>query len=220
MLALTGFTLAPHVHACTIGPHVIFLDLRANRYFGLSGDQSSSTTVSLDDEQLHELVQRGALVPAVGGGRDTRRQIERPTTAAIEGYSRTHVTLTAADLALVGLASASAAFQLKFLSLERIVRRMDRLVEASTNEKLDLELARTQIRKFVTLRPFFFRANNACLLNSLAMHEFLAWRGMRTHFVFGVCADPFKAHCWLQRDHIVINDVPEFVNDYTPILVL
>jgi hypothetical protein len=50
------------------------------------------------------------------------------------------------------------------------------------------------------------------------MLEFLASYRFLPQVVFGVIADPFQAHCWLQEGNVVLNDDLERVGKYKPIL--
>jgi hypothetical protein len=72
---------------------------------------------------------------------------------------------------------------------------------------------------FKELRPWYPRAY-LCLFDSLALLEFLASYRAFPRIVFGVVADPFQAHCWLQEGDVVINDSLERVCRYTPILCM
>jgi hypothetical protein len=56
------------------------------------------------------------------------------------------------------------------------------------------------------------------LFDSLALLEFLAVYRFFPRIVFGVVADPFQAHCWLQDDAVVLNDDLERLGKYQPIL--
>jgi hypothetical protein len=70
---------------------------------------------------------------------------------------------------------------------------------------------------FKGLRPLYPRSY-LCLFDSLALLEFLASCGLFPQVVFGVIADPFQAHCWLQAGSLVLNDDLERVGKFTPIL--
>jgi hypothetical protein len=85
---------------------------------------------------------------------------------------------------------------------------------------LDLDRVRELVRLFNRMRPLLFTLRESCLLASVALAEFLAFYNVLPQFVFGVTSKPFSAHCWLQHDGIVINDDPENVLGFTPILVL
>lgn len=68
-------------------------------------------------------------------------------------------------------------------------------------------------RRFVPIEP-------SCLLDSLALHRFLAKRGLSARLVFGVNAEPFSAHAWLQADDLALNETVSYARMHTPILVL
>jgi hypothetical protein len=73
------------------------------------------------------------------------------------------------------------------------------------------------IAAFKHLRPLYPRPY-LCLFDSLALLEFLASYRSFPRVVFGVVADPFQAHCWLQEGNVVLNDDLERVAKYKPIL--
>lgn len=75
------------------------------------------------------------------------------------------------------------------------------------------------IAAFKDLRPLYPRPY-LCLFDSLALLEFLASYRSFPRIVFGVVADPFHAHCWLQEGNVVLNDDLERVGKYRPILSL
>ncbi len=52
------------------------------------------------------------------------------------------------------------------------------------------------------------------------MVHFLGAEGIHPDWVFGVKTEPFDAHCWVQHGEIVLNDAPDRVRQYSPILVV
>jgi hypothetical protein len=50
--------------------------------------------------------------------------------------------------------------------------------------------------------------------------QFLASYGHYPEWVFGVNLDPWSAHCWVQCEQFVLNDDPEIVASYIPILAV
>jgi hypothetical protein len=58
-----------------------------------------------------------------------------------------------------------------------------------------------------------------CLQRSFQMRRLLQGRGFEADWIFGVRTWPFAAHCWLQRDDLVVGDRLERVLRYTPIMV-
>jgi hypothetical protein len=61
---------------------------------------------------------------------------------------------------------------------------------------------------------------HVCLYDSLALVEFLAHYRLFPQWVFGVMAEPFAAHCWVQQDDRVLNDSVDYVRGFTPIMVV
>ena len=102
-------------------------------------------------------------------------------------------------------------------TLARIEQR--RLHVPPTAAVHDVAYISRLIAAFRDLRPLYPRST-LCLFDSLALLEFLAKYGAVPQIIFGVIADPFQAHCWLQHGSVVINDDLERVGKYKPILSL
>jgi hypothetical protein len=117
-------------------------------------------------------------------------------------------------------AAIRAHLQLRWLTLERIVRNVRQRKEhlASTvcmpRSGSGLEDLLTE---FDALRPIFPR-DYLCTFDSLALLHFLAAQGILADWIFGVRADPFCAHCWLQKEDTVLNDTVEHVSTFDPIM--
>jgi len=117
-------------------------------------------------------------------------------------------------------ASVKASWKLRFYSMKRTVRSVDRRKRRSNNScAVEHETLRQLLAIFHRLRPFYAR-KYLCLFDSLALVEFLAYYRLYPQWVFGVVAEPFGAHCWVQNDQYVLNDRPEYVRGYTPIMVV
>jgi hypothetical protein len=100
-------------------------------------------------------------------------------------------------------------------TLARIERR--RLRAGPRASTLDAGRGAKLIAAFRDLRPLYPRPY-LCLFESLAQLEFLWSNGFSPSLVFGVVADPFEAHCWLQEGPVVLNDDLERVRKFTPIM--
>ena len=81
----------------------------------------------------------------------------------------------------------------------------------------DVERVRTLVKAFDALRPWYPRPY-LCMFDSLALLHFLAWHGVFPEWVFGVTAEPFKAHCWVRAGTTVLNDTLERTGAFTPIM--
>jgi len=87
----------------------------------------------------------------------------------------------------------------------------------SSDVAYDAVYASKLVALFMVLRPLYPRPY-LCLFDSLALLEFLAGRRLFPNLVFGVVADPFQAHCWVQKGSVILNDDLERIRRYKPIL--
>lgn len=71
---------------------------------------------------------------------------------------------------------------------------------------------------FRTLLPWTPH-QGACLYRAFVLLSMLRRSGQDAAWVFGVRIWPFSAHCWLQFDDAVLDDDPERIGLYTPIMV-
>src|SRR3546814_6525530 len=87
-------------------------------------------------------------------------------------------------------------------------------VEAIFTDETDIAEAAHQYRSARRYAP----VDTSCLLDSLAMHRFLANRGLASAIVFGVNAEPFSAHAWLQAENLALNESVSYARMHNPIL--
>ena len=80
------------------------------------------------------------------------------------------------------------------------------------------EQALTLAHAFSRLSPWV-PGSGRCVPSSILLLEFLKQHGIEADWVFGVRTYPFEAHCWVEKDGIVLNDSLEHVRWFTPIAV-
>jgi Transglutaminase-like superfamily len=116
-------------------------------------------------------------------------------------------------------ACAKADWHLRHRDLLHILAaiRRRRLRAASRSTVHDGIPTSNLVGTFKHLRPMYPR-RYLCLFDSLALAEYLARHCLFPTIVFGVIADPFQAHCWLQEGSVLLNDDLERVRRYKPIL--
>ncbi|MCD9026777.1 lasso peptide biosynthesis B2 protein [Luteimonas sp. BDR2-5] len=68
-------------------------------------------------------------------------------------------------------------------------------------------------RAYVPVEP-------SCLLDSVSLARFLARRRLSASIVFGISAEPFSAHCWLQVADLALNETVSAANEHTPIRIV
>lgn len=122
---------------------------------------------------------------------------------------------------------ASAACWIRCRSLQSIARDVARRrirlrgPRAEGNEaNAAIEAMKPALAAYDALRPFVFTARDECLLDSLALLNFLSHDGIAPRWVLGVRTGPFAAHAWVQEGQTVLNDQHEYVRQFRPILVV
>lgn len=111
----------------------------------------------------------------------------------------------------------------KSLSKARIAETIDfvrnRKAIRATSEPVSRGRLLSLVSTFLDLRLFYPRPY-LCLFDSLALIEYLAAYRIFPTWVFGVQGEPFRAHCWVQYDDMLLDDSAERVSKLTPIMIV
>ena len=120
------------------------------------------------------------------------------------------------------LACLKARFALRFRPIDSVVARAAARKARYTGSRapMNIESFREHVARYAYLRPLLFTAKDACLFDALALSNYLARYRIFATWVFGVQTGPFAAHCWLQHEGVVLNDTPDNVRRYAPILAV
>ncbi|MGN6227487.1 MAG: lasso peptide biosynthesis B2 protein [Dyella sp.] len=222
------YRLNDDLSCCVVDDSLIFLDVARDRYFSLTGPLGEAlrrlqAQESVDPTLINELIERGILTEVADPVPDpTPASIQLPARSAIEQDHDACERLSAAAVLEVSAFVWSTRRKLRTRSfkanLDEAIAYRERKTEPSKNEKSlpsEQSLLRaawqfTQARRYVPIDPI-------CLLDSLSMLRFLSRRALRAHIVFGVTAEPFAAHCWVQAGDIVLNETLSDAIAHTPI---
>jgi hypothetical protein len=228
---LAHYFLPHHVHACFAANRTIFLDMKRGTYFGLDPEKTELLRHTLDDSSAVEQAAPPIAAELIGMGllttsRSASKTFLPPAASAPEAPLLPMIDdrprISAARVLRFLVTCSTVSLRLKFRPLERslahLAHRKSRSTARFIAEDAVLDRARDLTRTFLHLRPFAYAARNRCLLDSLTLAEFLASYGIRATCVFGVRANPFEAHCWLQIGSHVVNETPEMAQRYAPIL--
>ena len=227
--------LVNNAFVCLADDRLVFSDVRQDRYrclnrrstqavlrlfpdlapVGTLGDADcQDNNEELSGHVLRGLVQAGLLTEDEANGKAVAPPGILPATDSVDMRASSSMPafrywVSFARAAIV----ASASFRVQ--SLQRILRRVEvrkrRYAGAAANDLLEL------VAVFHRLRPYYIR-EYLCRFDSLALIEFLAYHGCYPDWVFGVTAEPFTAHCWVQDGDCVLNDSADFVRRFTPIM--
>lgn len=240
------YSLAPHVYLCVTDDHVVLLDLRRDKYMGVSREHMAAfaewvrgwptadghtltqvlpanvrTSKERAEAVLDRMLAAGMLTTDPSCGKDARPvEMPRAEHALVEEDLETRPAIAPRDVLRFLWASAVTALLLKLRPIEAVIAGLARRKARAAGVPLDLDRARRAVAAFIRLRPLLFGAQDACLFDSLALLCFLSYEGLFPTCVIGVHTGPFSAHCWVQHAALVFNDAPEYVRRFTPILAV
>lgn len=216
--------LLPHVTCCVASDRLILLDVRQDRYFMIPELAAERALAWLDEPQGSEppaavaalLRSSGIYRPGDTPPETARHDIVGVRRDLPEG-DRPASPATIGDGLRVALLVTACRVRLRRQPLARTLERQRSL---NPNRRADRpEQGIERARTFDAVRRFTPFARN-CLLDSLALDTWLARDRVDARLVFGVAAQPFAAHCWLQSGSALLNDHYDRVSRFTPILAL
>jgi hypothetical protein len=225
------YWLAAHVYFALCAHHAVLMDLRHDRYQAVQPAEALAGWVqgwplpgvrtAPAPPIVRRLLAQGLLV------RDARRgrmavavSAREPTRTLLEFDFANRQTAGARAAADLARAWAAARLWLALFSMQTVLGRVGArgAARSACRGAWDWDRAHALVMRFVHLRPLFYTARDACLLDSLTLLNFLALHDVYPQWVFGVRTAPFHAHCWVQQEDVLYNDMPERVRQYTPIL--
>lgn len=233
--------LAEHVRACRVGDQMIFLDLHRSKYVGVGGPRLDALSAALldgpadddspiappDPDLLDEWsrhLRHHHLLSDASSAELERKPPRLPDPIAGLTSSDDDGVVASDWRHLVRLWQAS------FISAQWLRRRSlaevaNRVIALRPHHSIQIDDRSAQAMgaaaaSYMRLRPFALSTQDRCLHDSLALIHFLAHRGLFPHWVIGVRVRPFGAHSWVQSGGVVLNDLPEHVRCYEPILVV
>ena len=214
--------ILPHVTARIASNRVVLLDIRQDRYF--------LAPQAVDKAMKAWFQATSAGPPAIVMTMFERSRITRsgeqpsctvvdvpatPQTLVPPGWGSANVTST--DRLRVAAIVTKTWLELRLQPLQRTLNRRARRGAETGVDEPETVIARASAYD-VARRASPFARN--CLLDSLSLHAWLARINRDCRLVFGVTAQPFSAHCWLQTPDAILNDSYDRVSRYAPILAL
>lgn len=228
---MPNYLLAPDVYLATTEDGAVFLDVTHDKYAGLSAEQvgllrsviegcdmQESTAIALADHLVDEQL---LTTDRIRGREPMQPVLPVPESVLVDMYAPEAVRLRSGHVFSLVSACAAATIELRLRSLKHAVHRVrTRKAREQPRESLDVATAEQLVTIFHRLRPFMYVASDRCIYDSLVLVEFLARYNLFPSWVFGVKTTPFHAHSWVQYGRHVLNDFPEHVRGYVPILTV
>lgn len=238
--AMHSYFLSKHVYWCLTNQHLVFLDLKRDKYLCLDQGDTLAISSALKGWPVSELLDRSEdsrLNERSDKLAGELLQIGVLTTDEYAGKVLSAAEVKMADQSLLDdstdyTARMSPRHSLYFFSATTLaaakLRRQSilHLVEQNQRRRIrafaqwsnfDFSRARALTATFMAYRPLF-PIKYRCLFDSLALADYLARYRIFPTWVFGVRMDPFAAHCWIQHDTVVLNDSMDHIRNFTPIM--
>jgi len=234
------YLLAPHVYSCVSGQHVVLMDLERDKYVAVvpahrlarwvrgwpvgAVQESPRDSEEGVDALVSQMLAHGMLVSDPHVGKlAVPVTTPRPQRGLVEFDLDVRPQAGAAQLWRFARSCLRAQLSLKLRPIQSIVEAVrDRKARRAARSPREADPARLRslVTAFTRLRPLFYTLRSACLLDSLTLMHFLGAEGIQPDWVFGVKTEPFDAHCWVQLGDVLLNDTPDRVRQYSPILVV
>lgn len=216
--------ILPHVTACIAADRLILLDIRQDRYFQLRSEQAGPMRHWLERGEpcqpppavAEMLAKRGISRADDPPCSPTLRQIVRVPEQLLSPIWQDELYPRAKTIG-VALAVAAAKATLRIRPLAKVLE--DHVHVSSSRRPVRPATLSARSAAFDQTRTLIPLARN-CLPDTLALDAWLGEDARDCQLIFGVTAAPFKAHCWLQAPHAVLNDSYDHVSRYVPILAL
>lgn len=210
---------------CLVDGHPIFLDIRDDRYFRLSGEferlfVGHVGNAAQSPQELAPLIERDILTKTPP--RHSAQVVAVPTAScsALESSPMRevfHLGIAAEVFATVCWTQIQLKARPLKAVLDHLIDRRRRSVAQANDQSRARVLSETAA--FLNARKFA-PIETCCLLDSLSIARFLARRHLHANIVFGVTGDPFSAHCWAQFDDVALSDTIGHIRAYSVIRVI
>jgi hypothetical protein len=208
---------------CITGGRTIFLDVAADRYFGLRPEWDAAFRRYLEAQEdgagIEPLLRGHILVTADEGEPFSQQAVILP--ARREVLAETGHLLNGRTLLFI-LAQLKAMLDLRFRRFDRIIFGFaDRSqgLGVGGGDCPDLTEWGPIVNAFAASAPLRPR-NTHCLTNSIAFMDMALSARLPAKLILGVSASPFSAHCWVQAGDTVLNDRLENISAFEPILAI
>jgi hypothetical protein len=201
----------PTVCLTLVGGDAVLLDIARDAYFCLPGAAGAWRALQAGDVSREARQLADVLAGAGYLRRDTPRETRRATPRR-DLRDLAWPKVRAADVWRLGRA------WLDYLRHYR-GRPFAHLLRYATNDRPsgggpDVARAARVFERLAVWLP----VSGKCLVRSFLLLRFLHHSGHSAEWVFGVAVWPFKAHCWVEADGVALDDAPERLVAYVPIL--
>ncbi|MCD9007504.1 lasso peptide biosynthesis B2 protein [Luteimonas sp. XNQY3] len=227
--------LDPHVFFCEIDGAYLFLDSAKDKYITFTGAQADwfaeirnsndADTLSADARKFaNRLIQSGLIRTTSEDGKPIQEVGYKAPDYSV--FIRGADTPPAVSLKAVP--RYVLAYIASCLSHRANTAEMGRMIQAAKRWKSGLPSANANLRersielteRFHGITPLFYTSRDVCFFSSLFLVKYLSQFGVSADWVFAVRLAPFGAHCWVEFDHVVLNEDYDKTFAFKPIMLV
>jgi hypothetical protein len=220
---MQSYGLRTGVHYCVANRVTTFLDVDADRYFGLPATcheafsylTENGTALEVHTAGLAPLLDAKLIVP-IKDGADFPRPVKVPdvresvidqidTKPSLWGFLRAWNCQWAAER------------DLRRMPLSRVLANLG---SRKPRGERSIVLPPEKVLASFFETSIVIQNHDQCLRRSVAMVNYLTQHACHPLFVIGVRNNPFEAHAWVQIQDIALNDHVEKIGRFTPILAI
>lgn len=216
-MTVNDMLLGSNLAVCRVDEQLVFLDLADDSFFLLPPGQDAALIALVSGCRELGEGQRSASRPSVDPERlltatsdGTAGLAERPAPAP---RHRRFCLRAACNMAI---RQWIREWDLRYRPLKRIIADVRARRQSGTT------MGERHLRLMDAARDssLIRSSHGRCLAAALALLDALAKEDFFPDLVVGVAIAPFEAHCWLEKDGVVLNDRLDHVGRFTPILIL
>jgi hypothetical protein len=204
--------LHPFVHAACVDDDLVLLDEAADAYFCLPG--AAEAFSGADPALLDDLVGVGLASPDPG----SEPRSPPPPLPVFDLRHGGRASPRTGDWLRLIAAVGDVAVHYRARSFRYILDHA-RAGQARTVGRGDPAELQRLCGVFAEAVPWL-PAPGKCLVRCFLLLSYLRRAGFDATWVIGVRTWPFQAHCWLQHGEAALEDAPERLAAYTPILAV
>lgn len=225
-----SYQLREDLHYCCVSQQIVFMDLRNDAYFMLAGGLERAFRAHVAGQRianndLRQLLERGLLVEGDAAlPRTAGVSVPLPSRSVSEQAPLLCKVTLGSMIEVAGLVCA-IRHRLRTRCISKVLTEHVEQCRVYPDETRAGATPGSGMRHAEAAGQYqsarrYVPVDMSCLLDSLAMRRFLARRGLASNIVFGVNAEPFSAHAWLQAGDLALNESVSYARMHTPILVL
>jgi hypothetical protein len=220
---MTYIQLQSHVSYGLVGDVPVFLDLARDRYLALPPSiEHAFTQLRAQDEPVLPKGPDRELLLGTGlfrTGSLMGRGLKPATVALCSTSLLDESVRPRAGLRAILAARASVGRARRQLASRPLREIVDAIRESryGVRPKDTSAAVEDAARLFLAARALL-PVEPRCLLDCLAMLDWLGENAKPATLVFAVRRDPFVAHCWLQTDRLLLSDTADALGAFTPVL--